>query len=208
MVMQRSIKLSNVQRITILFLFKKSGPNALERNRKKKNISIPETRLLTSCLQIITYENPESKLCAAFLSNKHKKIHRTVDFRGKPYFLSRRSVTILPDCKNVVFNTELITSQHNSRTFVPSKRANNFKWESYRESIPTFNDLQMRSKTPMELTAATKDTTDYLWYSTSINLDKDDLPMRPDIMPVIRIQSLGDALLTFVNGQYIGEINP
>lgn len=31
--------------------------------------------------------------------------------------------------------------------------------------------------------------------------------MRPDILPVIQIQSLGDALLTFVNGQYIGEIH-
>ncbi|KAK9064472.1 hypothetical protein SSX86_015854 [Deinandra increscens subsp. villosa] len=155
-------------------------------------------------VQIVTYEKPESKLCAAFLSNKHKKVHRTVDFRGKQYFLSRRSVIILPDCKNVVFNTELITSQHNSRTFVPSKKANNFKWESYRESIPTFNDLPVQSKTPLELTSMTKDTTDYMWYGTSLNLDKDDLPMRSDIMPVIRIQSLGDALLTFVNGQYIG----
>ncbi|KAK1422984.1 hypothetical protein QVD17_18277 [Tagetes erecta] len=155
-------------------------------------------------VQIVTYEKPESKLCAAFLSNRHKKVHRTVDFRGKQYFLARRSVTILPDCKNVVFNTELITSQHNARNFVPSKRANPFKWESYRESIPTVNDLPVQSKTPLELTAMTKDTTDYMWYGTSLTLDKDDLPMRQDIMPVIRIQSLGDALLTFVNGQYIG----
>ncbi|KAI7737648.1 hypothetical protein M8C21_001781, partial [Ambrosia artemisiifolia] len=97
-----------------------------------------------------------------------------------------------------------ITSQHNSRNFVPSKRANNLKWESYQEAIPTFNDLSIRSKTPLELTSATKDTTDYMWYGTSINLDPDDLPMKPNIMPVIRIQSLGDALLTFVNGEYIG----
>ncbi|KAJ0693057.1 putative beta-galactosidase [Helianthus annuus] len=137
--------------------------------RMMKKLFLTGTRKvqeINKFVQIITYEKPESKLCAAFLSNKHKKIHRTVDFRGKQYFLTRRSVTILPDCKNIVFNTELITSQHNSRTFVPSKRANNFKWESYRESIPTFNDLHMRSKTPMELTAATKDTTDYMWYST------------------------------------------
>ncbi|KAD7478906.1 hypothetical protein R6Q59_005280 [Mikania micrantha] len=155
-------------------------------------------------VQIVTYEKPESRLCAAFLSNRHKKVHRTVDFRGKQYFLARRSVTILPDCKNLVFNTELITSQHNSRNFIPSKKANNFKWESYRESIPTINDLPVQSKTPLELTSMTKDTTDYMWYGTSLNLDKDDLPMRSDIMPVIRIQSLGDALLTFVNGQYVG----
>ncbi|XP_076936919.1 beta-galactosidase 14-like, partial [Bidens hawaiensis] len=172
-----------------------------------KNLFLTGTRKvqdINKFVQIVTYEKPESKLCAAFLSNRHKKVHRTVDFRGKQYFLSRRSVTILPNCKNIMFNTELITSQHNSRTFVPSKRANNFKWETYRESIPTYNDLSIQSKSPLELTGMTKDTTDYMWYSTSLNLDKDDLPMRPDILSVIRIQSLGDALLAFVNGQYIG----
>ncbi|KAL4569678.1 hypothetical protein LXL04_025320 [Taraxacum kok-saghyz] len=155
-------------------------------------------------VQIITYEKPESNLCLAFLSNRHKKIHRTIRFRGKIYFLPRRSVAILPDCKTVIFNTELIISQHNSRSFVPSKKANKFKWESYRESIPISKDLPIMSKTPLELTSMTKDTTDYMWYSTSLHLDSDDLPMRPDILPVIQIQSLGDALLAFVNGEYIG----
>ncbi|KAJ9549053.1 hypothetical protein OSB04_021596 [Centaurea solstitialis] len=155
-------------------------------------------------IQIATYEMPESNLCAAFLSNRHKKIHRTIEFRGKSYFLPRRSVSILPDCKTVVFSTELIVAQHNSRTFIPSKKANNLKWESYRETIPTFKDLPVHHKSPIELTSMTKDTTDYLWYSTSLHLDSDDLPMRPDIYPVIQIQSLGDALLAFVNGEYVG----
>ncbi|CAI9275733.1 unnamed protein product [Lactuca saligna] len=155
-------------------------------------------------VQIITYEKPESNMCLAFLSNRHKKIHRTIDFRGKNYFLPRRSVAILPDCKTVVYNTELIVSQHNSRSFVLSKKANKFKWESYREPIPIAKDLPVMSKTPLELTSMTKDTTDYMWYSTSLHLDSDDLPMRPDILPVIQIQSLGDALLAFVNGEYIG----
>ena len=45
------------------------------------------------------------------------------------------------------------------------------------------------------------------FFSCSLHLDSDDLPMRPDILPVIQIQSLGDALLAFVNGEYIGEIH-
>lgn len=61
---------------------------------------------------------------------------------------------------------EQIISQHNSRNFVPSKKANNFKWESYRENIPTFKDLPAQSKSPLELTSMTKDTTDYMWYGT------------------------------------------
>ncbi|KVH96032.1 Galactose-binding domain-like protein [Cynara cardunculus var. scolymus] len=141
-------------------------------------------------IQIATYEMAGSNVCAAFLSNRHKKIHRTIEFRGKSYFLPRRS----------------IVAQHNSRTFIPSRKANRFKWESYREIVPTSRDLPVHSKSPMELTSMTKDTTDYLWYSTSLHLDNDDLPMRSDILPVIQIQSLGDALLAFVNGEYIGEI--
>ncbi|PWA50766.1 beta-galactosidase 14 [Artemisia annua] len=126
-----------------------------------------------------------------------RDLHKTLRLIKKPFLLGTRKVQDVNQFVQII-------SQHNSRNFVPSKRANNFKWESYHEPIPTFHDLPVQNKSPLELTSMTKDTTDYMWYSTSLNLDQDDLPMRPDILPVIQIQSLGDALLTFVNGQYIG----
>ena len=43
--------------------------------------------------------------CAAFLANYGSSSDATVDFRGKSYFLPAWSVSILPDCVNVVFNT-------------------------------------------------------------------------------------------------------
>lgn len=39
----------------------------------------------------------------------------------------------------------------------------------------------------------------------SIKLDRRDMPMRSDILPVLQVASLGHALIAFVNGQYIGN---
>ncbi|KAG5547740.1 hypothetical protein RHGRI_013433 [Rhododendron griersonianum] len=97
-----------------------------------------------------------------------------------------------------------IVAQHNARNFKPSKKASNLKWEMSQESIPEMQQLQTTSKEPMELYNLTKDTSDYAWYSTSIDFDKVDLPMRHDILPVLVVASLGHAMVAFVNGEYIG----
>lgn len=39
----------------------------------------------------------------------------------------------------------------------------------------------------------------------SIELEKKDVSKRPDILPVLRIASLGHAILVFVNGDFIGK---
>lgn len=43
--------------------------------------------------------------CAAFLANYDSSSDANVTFNGNVYFLPAWSVSILPDCKNVVFNT-------------------------------------------------------------------------------------------------------
>ncbi|KAF6163217.1 hypothetical protein GIB67_025081, partial [Kingdonia uniflora] len=43
--------------------------------------------------------------CAAFLANVDKSLDASVTFRGKSYHLPAWSVSILPDCKNVIYNT-------------------------------------------------------------------------------------------------------
>ncbi|KAK1553298.1 hypothetical protein Q3G72_032399 [Acer saccharum] len=50
-----------------------------------------------------------SGACAAFLANSDDKNDRTVVFRNMSYHLPAWSVSILPDCKNVVFNTAKVT---------------------------------------------------------------------------------------------------
>ncbi|KAG6496747.1 hypothetical protein ZIOFF_044619 [Zingiber officinale] len=144
------------------------------------------------------YEIPENSICVAFLTNTNTKLDGTVKFKGADYFLPRHSISILPDCKTVVYNTQQVNAQHNSRTFNPSKDANtNNNWEMYQEVIPTSKGV--KSKGPLELYNMTKDTTDYLCFNLN-----EDLPFRHDIRPVIQVSSLGHVMHTFVNGEYIG----
>lgn len=48
-------------------------------------------------------------LCAAFLVNQDKS-KSTVQFLNSSYLLSPKSISILPDCKNVAFNTAKVRS--------------------------------------------------------------------------------------------------
>lgn len=155
-------------------------------------------------LEARLYEIPENKICVAFLTNTNSKIDGTINFRGAEFTVTRHSISILPDCKTVVYNTQQVNAQHNSRTFDPVKDAiTNNNWEMYQEVIPTSKGV--KSMGLMEMYNMTKDTTDYLWYTTSFKLDDEDLPFRHDIRPVIQVSSLGHVLHTFVNGEYIGS---
>ncbi|KAI8554079.1 hypothetical protein RHMOL_Rhmol05G0069700 [Rhododendron molle] len=165
---------------------------------------VPSVQSITDDLEIRTYEKPGTNTCAAFLNNNSTKQAATIKFKGQDYYLPPKSISVLPDCKTVVYNTASIVAQHNARNFKPSKKASNLKWEMSQESIPEMQQLQTTSKVPMELYNLTKDTSDYAWYSTSIDFDKVDLPMRHDILPVLVAASLGHAMVAFVNGEYIG----
>jgi len=57
-------------------------------------------------MQVIVYEKKGSNLCAAFITNNHTQTPKTISFRGSDYYLPPRSISILPDCKTVVFNTQ------------------------------------------------------------------------------------------------------
>ncbi|XP_009605185.1 beta-galactosidase 13 [Nicotiana tabacum] len=176
---------------------------ALRLSRRALLWGTPSVQKINQNLEITVYEKPGSD-CAAFLTNNHTTLPATIKFRGKEYYLPEKSVSILPDCKTVVYNTQTIVSQHNSRNFLPSEKAKNLKWEMYQEKVPTISDLPLKNREPLELYSLTKDTSDYAWYSTSINFDRHDLPMRPDILPVLQIASMGHALSAFVNGEFVG----
>ncbi|KAI8025515.1 Beta-galactosidase 13 [Camellia lanceoleosa] len=177
---------------------------ALRLSKKPLLWGVTNVQKISVDLEIRTYEKPGTDICAAFLNNNHSKIPGTIKFRGKDYYLPPKSISILPDCKTVVFNTQTIVSQHNARNFHPSKNAQNLKWEMSQESIPNIHQLPLKSKFPLELYSLTKDTSDYAWYSTSIRFDRRDLPMRSDINPVLQIANLGHSMVAFVNGEYIG----
>jgi len=61
-------------------------------------------------MQTIVFEKKDSHLCTAFITNNHTKNAATIRFRDTDYFLPPRSISILPDCKTVVFNTQNVAS--------------------------------------------------------------------------------------------------
>ncbi|KAG6779658.1 hypothetical protein POTOM_016052 [Populus tomentosa] len=150
------------------------------------------------------FEKPGTNDCAAFLANNNTKDPETVTFRGKKYYLPAKSISILPDCKTVVYNTMTVVSQHNSRNFVKSRKTDGkLEWKMFSETIPS--NLLVDSRIPRELYNLTKDKTDYAWFTTTINVDRNDLSARKDINPVLRVASLGHAMVAFINGEFIGS---
>lgn len=67
----------------------------------------------TSLTQARVYEIPNQKVCAAFLTNTLASIDTTVKFRGVDYFLPHHSISIVPDCRTVVFNTQRVKFRRN-----------------------------------------------------------------------------------------------
>ncbi|KAJ9189571.1 hypothetical protein P3X46_000846 [Hevea brasiliensis] len=165
---------------------------------------VPSTLDLGKDLEARIYEKPSKGICAAFLANNNTRMQRIVKFRGKEYYLPEHSISILPDCNTVVYNTMTIVSQHNVRNYVRSEVANKkLKWEMYKEVVPS--KLKETSKNPLELYGLTQDRTDYGWYTTIIEFNEHDLPKRKDIRPVLRVASLGHAMLAFINGEFAGS---
>jgi len=69
----------------------------------------PELNDSILVLQVRYYEQPGTKVCAAFLSNNNTRDTNTIKFKGQDYVLPSRSISILPDCKTVVYNTAQVS---------------------------------------------------------------------------------------------------
>ncbi|KAL5730081.1 hypothetical protein ACHQM5_002952 [Ranunculus cassubicifolius] len=145
-----------------------------------------------------------SKKCAAFLANVDKVLDANVTFNGKIYHLPAWSVSILPDCKDVVYNTAKITSQkslgHRSTAYVlPTV----LPWSWYKEKPGIQEEYSFISSTLLEQINTTKDISDFLWYTTSINIDE---KLKPGEMKevLLSIESLGHAALIYINKEVVG----
>lgn len=67
-------------------------------------------------VKITTYEKPGTKTCVAFLTNNNTREDASINFRGVDYYLPAKSVSILPDCKTVVYNTQRVNKQINIKS--------------------------------------------------------------------------------------------
>ena len=69
---------------------------------------LQEDKLNGNCSQAHVFSS-KSDGCAAFLSNYNTRSDARVTFNNMHYDLPRWSISILPDCQNVVFNTAKVS---------------------------------------------------------------------------------------------------
>ncbi|RDX70682.1 Beta-galactosidase 8 [Mucuna pruriens] len=146
-------------------------------------------------------------VCAAFLANIATS-DATVTFNGNSYQLPAWSVSILPDCKNVVLNTAKINSASTYSSFTTESlkqeagslddSGSGWSWISEPVGISKADSFSKFGL--VEQINTTADRSDYLWYSLSIDLEDDAGPQT-----VLHIESLGHALHAFINGKLAGS---
>ncbi|RDX76506.1 Beta-galactosidase 3 [Mucuna pruriens] len=149
----------------------------------------------------------ESGDCAAFLSNYDTKSSVRVMFNNMHYNLPPWSISILPDCRNVVFNTAKVGVQTSQMQMLPTN-THMFSWESFDEDISSLDDgssVTITTTGLLEQINVTRDTSDYLWYITSVDIDPFESFLRGGKLPTLILQSTGHAVHVFINGQLSGS---
>ncbi|KAI3443528.1 hypothetical protein Pfo_000193 [Paulownia fortunei] len=145
---------------------------------------------------------------SCFFGNANSTNDATVNYQGVEYKVPAWSVSILPDCKNEVYNTAKV----NTQTSVMAKKSNEaenepiaLKWAWRPEEVDETVALGKGEVSANQLVdqKVTNDVSDYLWYMTSVNLDKND-PIWSRNMS-LRVNGTGHILHAYVNGKYIGS---
>ncbi|CAL9155385.1 unnamed protein product [Musa hybrid cultivar] len=156
--------------------------------------------------------------CAAFLANVGTQSDANVTFNGKTYNLPAWSVSILPDCQNVVFNTAQINSQSTLletkyvKTYsqasdqpINSSEISESSWTFIKEPVGITKSSAFTKVGLLEQINTTADASDYLWYSTSIDINGNEPFLFNGTQTTLHVESLGHVLHAFVNGQLSGS---
>ncbi|PSS30220.1 Beta-galactosidase [Actinidia chinensis var. chinensis] len=138
--------------------------------------------------------------CVAFLVNNNGREGVTVQFHNASFELLPKSISILPDCADVIFNSATVKTEHNERMTTSSHMFDSLEqWEEFKDVIPNILDTSIKSNTLLEHMNMTKDESDYLWYTfrfqQSSNCTK----------PLLHIESLGHVVHAFSNKTYLGS---
>ncbi|KAL6191274.1 hypothetical protein ACLB2K_037665 [Fragaria x ananassa] len=157
--------------------------------------------------------------CSAFLANIDEHKSASVTFLGQKYNLPPWSVSILPDCRNVVFNTAKVGTQTSikrvnfdlplSSVISENKSLHITKpWMTVEEPIGIWSENKFTVPGILEHLNVTKDHSDYLWHLTRIFVSDEDISFWEEskISPAITIDSMRDVLRVFVNGQLTGSV--
>ncbi|KAK7280700.1 hypothetical protein RJT34_25767 [Clitoria ternatea] len=143
--------------------------------------------------------------CAAFLANYHSNSAAKVIFNNRHYDLPAWSISILPDCRTDVFNTARVRFQTSKIQMLPSN-SNLFSWETYNEDVSSLEESSRITASGLfEQINATRDTSDYLWYITSVDISSSESFLRGGHKPSLSVNSAGHAVHVFINGQFSGS---
>ncbi|KAI9194696.1 hypothetical protein LWI28_008308 [Acer negundo] len=165
--------------------------------------------------------------CSAFLANIDEHRAASVSFFGQSYILPPWSVSILPDCRNTVFNTAKVGAQTSIKTvdfalplspklsvaqqsMIDSKVSSISKsWMTVKEPIGIWGENNFTVQGILEHLNVTKDHTDYLWHMTRIYVSENDISFweENNVTPAIMIDSMRDVLRVFINGQLTGSVS-
>ncbi|KAJ6740626.1 BETA-GALACTOSIDASE 10 [Salix purpurea] len=142
--------------------------------------------------------------------------------------LEVKAVSILPDCRNTVFNTAKVAAQTHIKTAeyvlplfsnssVPARfivqnedSPQSTSWMTAKEPISLWSEENFTVKGILEHLNVTKDESDYLWYFTRIYVSDDDIAFweKNKVSPAVSIDSMRDVLRVFINGQLTGQLTP
>ncbi|GER34103.1 beta-galactosidase [Striga asiatica] len=165
----------------------------------------------------------KGRKCSAFLANIDELSYAAVKFRNFTYILPPWSVSILPDCRNVAFNTAKIGVQtsinsHGSDAASYVNDPLNMKelykvayisknWSVFMEPIGVWGSSSFTYQGILEHLNVTKDESDYLWYTTRIYISHEDIKFWEEnqVSPVLTIDSMRDLVYIFVNGEFTGS---
>ncbi|KAF5820230.1 putative beta-galactosidase [Helianthus annuus] len=180
---------------------------------------------LGSMQEAHVYRGGNTSICSAFLANIDEHKTSTVQFLGRSYTLPPWSVSILPDCKNAVFNTAKVGAQTSIKLvdFEPmsSSKSSSPEHLMIRTELPLVSESWMTLKEPigawgddtftvqglLEHLNVTKDQSDYLWYITRVYVSDEDIAYWKEnaVTPSLKIDSMRDVVRIFINEQLIGS---
>ncbi|XP_076957639.1 beta-galactosidase 8-like [Bidens hawaiensis] len=171
----------------------------------------PTTTSLGQNLEASVYKT--SSACAAFLANFDTQKDATVNYNGNSYRLPAWSVSILPDCKNVIYNTAKINSVTTIRRFAATSvkdglsdsKAISSEWSYVSEPVGISSNDAFNRPGLVEQINTTADQSDYLWYSISTDIKGNEPFLHDGYQTTLHVKSLGHVLHLFINGQLEGS---
>ncbi|KAH9717178.1 Beta-galactosidase 10 [Citrus sinensis] len=140
-----------------------------------------------------------SGACAAFLANMDDKNDKTVVFRNVSYHLPAWSVRAQSS------TVEMVPENLQPSEASPDNGSKGLKWEVFKEIAGIWGEADFVKSGFVDHINTTKDTTDYLWYTTSIIVNENEEFLKNGSRPVLLIESKGHALHAFANQELQGS---